>query len=162
MSEAEEACRKIQKALVERTPWEVSQGYGSFVDMHFGKIIKETTKTGRARTFGEWHIWVYCCGWRILDKNDDVLAHSESSREEIEYFLSQMRGTALTALGYDPNTGELTLPFACGLAIRTSPEDEYYKDAEYVLIFTPDKHVLSFGPNKELAYRRSDASRQFN
>jgi len=162
MTDATDAFRRIQTALINQAPWKVSQGYGSFINLHFGDVVTKRAKSGRKRTVGEWHIWIYCCGWRIFDKSSELVAHSESSREEIAHLLSQMQGTPLTALDYEQSSGMLTISFACGLTIRTFPQDENYRDAEYVLLYTPDRHVLSFGPNKELAYRSSDTSRQFN
>ena len=72
MTTISEGIRQIQEkvaSLVEKKPWRVELGVGSFVTLHFGepRVTSERTPSGETReyTFGAWHLWVYCSSWRL-------------------------------------------------------------------------------------------------
>ena len=78
--------------------WNVRQGYGSFLTFEFGNPsleireprhvpdasprARELLARRRVTVVGEWHLWIYCCGWRIACGGEE-LASWDSDEERI-------------------------------------------------------------------------------
>ncbi len=156
MNDTVEHFKRIRSILIGQKPWRVNQGWGSFVTLDFGEARREIMENGREILTGEWHLWVYCCEWEIIDQSARLLVHNESSDEEIASVLAQVQDAALTRFEYDFHSGELELGFGNGLLMKLFPDDEYYEDAEYMMIFSPQGYVLSFGPHRMVTYHPSN------
>jgi len=155
MNDTVEHFKRIRSILIGQKPWRVNQGWGSFVTLDFGEARREIMENGREILTGEWHLWVYCCEWEIIDQSAHLLVHSESSNAEIASVLAQVQEAAFTHFEYDFHSGEIELGFENGLLMTLIPNDEYYEDAEYLMIFSPGGYVLSFGPHKTVTYHPS-------
>lgn len=90
--------RAILDALIGKPVTQVQLGHGSFLTFDFGQLMQETTisKNGRVSIhwFGEWHLWVYMCAWRI-DKNDTPFVSCEDDRIIIADKVQALQGTSI-------------------------------------------------------------------
>src|SRR5688572_1134950 len=76
--------------------WGVKRGYGSFLTLEFGsahlvireprapdgdvsRSIRELFARRLVRARGRWHLWIYCCDWRV-SSNGAVVGDSTSAR----------------------------------------------------------------------------------
>jgi hypothetical protein len=107
--------------------WGVRQGHGSFLDFEFGqpalKVEEWQTKEGMRRSAhvtGEWHLWIYCCHWRVLQDGAE-LAWSESTREEIDRAAARLNGQQLSGVTVDPRNGRSSFAFDLGGVLETWP-----------------------------------------
>ena len=102
--------------LIGTPCWHVKQGYGSFLTFEFGlpnqeiSRVRETKSsvdpTSHHRTVsihGDWHLWIYCCGWRIFQEKR-FLAHHESEKKQIEIACRALDGQAIESIDVDLNT----------------------------------------------------------
>ena len=132
--------QSVQEAfapLIGKMPaWNVAQGHGSFLTMEFGTPrleIREpsvsTAKSEKVRKLaarrdvqlrGDFHLWIYCCNWRIgLD--DRVLAANESSDDAIVQATRALNGQIITSIRVDPNTAVSSFRFDLGGMLETWP-----------------------------------------
>jgi hypothetical protein len=98
--------------------WNVTLGEGSFITLEFG-ASRPTTRAGE-RQHGEWHLWVYCCAWR-LDGAEDVLAASEDMRTKLEAAVQHLNGLTLRAVDIRRPALETTLTFDGGIMLHLFP-----------------------------------------
>lgn len=154
METPREHYKRIKKLLLGKKPEQVKLGHGSFLTIDFG----EKTEKSPGKFESEWMIWIYCCQWEILDDSHNISVHCEDSPEDMALVLNQLQNSPLTELKYDPESFEISLGFANGFSIKLTPNDEYYEDAEYMMIYTPDNGVLAFGPHKTLNYYSATSS----
>lgn len=134
--------------------WQVRQGHGSFLTFEFGTprqeiepvINREPKRVGSRPTRmvtirGDWHLWIYCCGWRIA-QDGCVLATFESSRESIAAACGALNGQALSEFTFEPKHGESAFRFDLGGTLTTVP---YNTDLlEQWMLYCPDGHVLIY------------------
>jgi hypothetical protein len=134
------ALLNIYQPLVGKAPWNISLGYGSFLNFDFGEKIKE---------HGEWHLWIYCCAWKIthLDKK---LVDNEDKSTMIEPALQNFMYQKLIEIDINPSLLETTFTFENEHKLTTTTID--FEDAEAWLLFTPDNKVLSLGPGSSWSY----------
>ena len=73
-------------------------GHGSFLTIDFGKLTSTVKKLKNREvtcTFGEWHLWIYTCSWRI-DKDNKPLIASNDPRDKIAAKIQEIAGTTIT------------------------------------------------------------------
>lgn len=147
--------------------WNVQQGHGSFVTFEFGtpslKIGKVYNRNpqdpnSHARRLvyprGDWHLWVYCCEWRIA-QNGNVLAANESTRECIAHACTVLNGQALKEFVYSTEKGTSRFLFDLGGKLNTGPYDDEL--LEQWMLYCPDGSVLTYRSDGAFAYGPSDA-----
>ncbi|MBX3416288.1 MAG: hypothetical protein KF851_01695 [Pirellulaceae bacterium] len=164
--------------------WHVKKGYGSFLTFEFGTpsqeireprtvsnsspLVRELLARRCVTIHGQWHLWVYCCGWRIR-MADSELAHNESSDDEIAAACLELDGQAIQNVKCEPKFGRTRFHFDLGGVLETAP----YNDEllEQWMLYLPDGNVYtyrsdgaaSFGPGSrdmqewELGGEQSDA-----
>jgi hypothetical protein len=116
--------------------WNVQQGHGSFLTFEFGSPTQSIGKVlekreGDPRSYrrrlvtirGDWHLWIYCCGWRIA-QDGNVLANSESIRECIMSACVALNGQALVDFQVWPERGASCFKFDLGGKLVTGPYDD--------------------------------------
>ncbi len=138
--------------IIGKLVWQVRQGHGSFLTLEFGnphlevrEALPNATSVGlrdrRVTVRGDWHLWIYCCDWKIL-QGGARLAHSESDRQAIERALLRIDSQTLNAVDVDPPTGSSCFSFEHRLVLETSPYQSGSDDTW--LIYGPDRNVLTF------------------
>ena len=108
--------------------WGVKKGYGSFLTFEFGEPTLEVTeqqsleKGLRRMAFvqGQWHLWIYCCHWRVL-QDGKLLAESENENQAIDRATATLNAQKLTALSITPDEGCSTFTFDLGGSLETWP-----------------------------------------
>lgn len=129
--------------LLQQPAWGVRLGVGSFVTVEFGApVVRE------GRPHGEWHLWVYCCAWR-LETPTAVLAGSEDERPKLEEAVKNLEGRTLLSVELMAPSLQATLLFDTGLRLHLLPvtSEEY----EHWLLYLPDGNVLVIGPGSSWA-----------
>ena len=147
--------------------WQVKRGYGSFITLEFGEPhleirepkvpapewppkVRESVASRKVTVRGEWHLWVYCCSWSILD-DGKLIGTSEDNHAAIDSAISRLDGQALAMFSADSSAGS-EFAFDLGGRLSTSPYDT---DSEQWMLFQPDGHVLSFRADSSYSYSSS-------
>ncbi len=145
------AISKVQakiKPLIGRKAWGVSLGIGSFITLEFGaKIIDPRAKNW---IYGEWHLWITYCAWRLETKHR-VIASSEDDRSELQEAVQRLENHSLLSVEFTPPSWETTFTFEKGLVLRLFPI--YTTECDHWRLRTPDDNVLVIGPGTHWSYR---------
>lgn len=121
------------------TPWRVSLGHSSFLTMQFGKEVIKTLY-GKSHIYGEWHLWLQCCSWRIQAR-DRILVASGDALSVIERCLGRVTFGPLDSVRVDGTTLDLTLAFQNGIELVAFTNNRYrYTQWD---LFKPDGEVLT-------------------
>jgi hypothetical protein len=156
--------------LIGLPSWNVKQGHGSSLTFEFGDprlVIREpkqlaaTTTPAVQRIFarrrvhlhGAWHLWIYCCNWRLQLPNQDA-CHSESADWTIKSALTSLDGQQLLSVSIDAAKATSAFRFDLGGLIETWPYvSEAYtqgatadpsKGVEQWMLYTPHGQVFSY------------------
>jgi hypothetical protein len=141
--------REIFQPLYGKPCWQVHQGWGSFLTFDFGEPhldINDQSTSAHPRRYisiiGDWHLWIYCCGWRIYAK-DHELAHCESDEDTIRKATHYLNGQALLKvdISHDLNC---IFEFDLGGWVEAFPNyDAYSIDTNLFFLFEPTKYVFA-------------------
>jgi hypothetical protein len=135
--------------------WLVRRGHGSFVTFEFGEPrldvgepkqrlhvfspkVHERLATRLVAVHGAWHLWIYCCAWRLTHRGRP-LARSESRPQRIDSALAVLDGQALVSVSVDADA-RTTFTFDLGCSLLTWPYDDA---SEQWLLYEPDGRVLT-------------------
>jgi hypothetical protein len=106
---------------------------------------------------GDWHLWIYCCGWRIT-QDGRVLATFESEKESIAAACGALDGQAVCEFTFQPDRGESVFKFDLGGALITAPYDK--NPLEQWMLFCPGGYVLSYRSDGTFSHRREDTTNE--
>lgn len=133
-------------------PTRVKQGHGSFITFDFGRDVTRQVKTRNGiitSHFGEWHLWVYMCAWRI-DKTKIPVVGCEATREKISCFLSELQKRRLKEVNILNQAFDAKLVFENNMELYLF--SFYTQDQEQWMLFTPEKKVFTAGPGNQWSY----------
>lgn len=145
--------------------WGVQQGYSSFLTLEFGEpylSIRNSTQTRpdselpayrSPRLKGEWHLWIYCCGWTI-SQDDERLADYESPDPEVAAACGKLEGQMLSRVAMLPETGQSVLAFDLGGRIDTEPFDTDLLEQWH--LFGPGERCFTYRSDGSACLSRSD------
>ena len=127
--------------MLSRPAWGVKQGYGSFLTFEFGEPkleIKEgiSPKDGMRRSayvHGQWHLWIYCCHWRVLQHGTQI-AWSEDANEVIGRATTSLNGQKLLGVSVDCDAGSSTFTFDLGGLLETWPYGDDPTDEQWIIL----------------------------
>ena len=143
--------------------WGVENGWGSFLTFEFGqptlvvrepyvsdapyKRVRASAAQRLAYPRGEWHLWIYCCGWKVTVGSKvvaDWTTHVRSKRAP-----GILNGQILT--GITPLRGGRgwVFDFDLGAKLETRPYD---RSSEQWMLFEPNDRVLSVRADKKYSY----------
>lgn len=136
--------------MVGLPAWGAKQGHGSFLTFEFGQPsleVKEWQSPRKglrrsAHVHGEWHVWIYCCDWRFLQR-DQQLAWSEDGGEKIARAAAMLSGQKLMRVDVEPSQGRSTFWFDLGGVLETWPYDDASTEEQW--------HI--YGPVDVFTYR---------
>jgi hypothetical protein len=150
----------IQKAfapLIGLPAWLVRKGHASCLTFEFGqphlKIrqpIMSPSGSEQARRLlskrsisprGEWHLWIYCCHWRVLSDRNEI-AWSESPEQAIVKAARELDGLLLTKVSVDRVGRTSEFAFESETTIQMWPYDE--DDSPQWMLFTQSGDVLTY------------------
>ena len=144
--------------------WGVSRGFGSFLTLEFGSphlVIRDpmpTTAGGSARVRrllarrsvrvrGRWHLWIYCCEWRVLAKGKVVGDWTTTRR--IERAVRELNGQKLKGVTVGRRGARTHFAFDLGAELETKPYD---RTSEQWLLYEPDGRVLAWRADRKYSY----------
>lgn len=120
--------------------WGVRQGHGSFLTFEFGEpkleVSERESKRGLVRSAyvqGFWHLWIYCCHWRVFQDGAE-LAWSEDSNETIRRATATLNGQKLLAVSVDAVQGGSTFTFDLGGSLVTWPYGDDPTEEQWTVI----------------------------
>ncbi len=142
--------------------WQVEKGHASFLTMEFGEpqleIREPKSPKFRNRRLvtirGEWHLWIYCCGWNIA-QDGERLAHYEAEDETIREAAAQLDGQCLERLWLEPGTVITHFEFDLGAVLTTYPLDDD-PDMEQWILYEPSGDVLTVRADNRFCHRPGD------
>lgn len=148
--------------------WEVKKGYGSFITLEFGRPhlhvrepYKSTSESKRVREIatmrhvyvhGDWHLWIYCCNWRILD-GSRLIGSSRSANRSIDKAARFLNGQKLVKARVVPRSMRSYFHFDLGGRLETTPFD---RTRVQWLLYEPSGNVLSIRADKKYSYGPGD------
>lgn len=155
MNSGTELAHSLFQKISGIKPTRVKLGHGSFITMDFGRDIPQeiTTRNGpQTRYFGEWHLWIYMCAWRV-DKDKKPFAGSEDAREKMENCLLELANRTLKKAEILNDAFDTKLLFDEDVELYLF---SFYTDKEQWMLFTPDNKTFTAGPGCTWSYRDSD------
>jgi hypothetical protein len=144
---------RIIKPVLGHSAWNVKLGTGSFITMEFGNPVPNVGH----RTYGEWYLWIYCCGW-YLENPDDNFIGSEDPREILKTKIIILEGHRLENVIISPVAFETNFVFDSSLVLHTFPLN-FVEPCEYWKLFTPDGKVLVLGPARSWSFESRSGSK---
>lgn len=152
-ADGKQLATNILKQIIGLKPTRVELGHGSFLTFDFGRDIEEQIKTrsGELRTvsYGEWHLWVYMCAWRI-DKHQKPFIGSNDSRELISKKLRALDGKELKKVTILNSAFDTNFTFEDGFELHLFSFQ--VTDHEQWMFFTPEHKTFSAGPGSRWSY----------
>lgn len=151
------------RPMLNLPAWNAQQGHGSFLTFEFGQprlVVREWQSSKgdlrrHAYAQGQWHLWIYCCHWRITQDRQQS-AHSEDTRETIGRAVVQLAGQLLTAVNVTPQDGKSTFHFDLGGRIETWPYGDDSSDEQWMILSATD--AFSFRADGHYALGPSNRS----
>lgn len=158
---------ELFRPLIGLPCWNVKQGYRSFLTFEFGDPsleirepreapqasprVREIFARRKVTVRGQWHLWIYCCGWQIQVSGEALACH-ESADDKIAAACEKLDGQALRKVALGPNMGGTRFWFDLGGLLTTEPYDDELN--EQWMLYCPDGNVYahrsdgaaSFGP----------------
>jgi hypothetical protein len=104
-------------------------------------MIRERLVQRIVKPRGEWHLWVYCCNWRISGK-DMAECDSEDSFYNIDVAAQKLDGQRLANIFVNPSVGTSHFEFDLGGCLETRPDPP--GEEEQWLLFCPGNSVLQY------------------
>ncbi len=141
--------------LLGKNAWGVSIGHGSFLTLEFGQPVPINEQPPMIQ--GEWHLWIYCCVWR-LEEGDKILAASEDDRDKLKLAVQRLENLALQSIDLISSSWDLVLTFEHQVVLRTFAI--YSEEYQNWMLFTPDSNVLTAGPGSSWIYESRSEPRQ--
>lgn len=158
----------IAKAFSPLAPlpcWGVNRGHGSFLNFEFGEpslVVREpiVTRPGVGarvrRTLarrgvhvrGQWHLWIYCCAWRVTEGEREV--GDWSSNVRIDRSARFLNGQKLTSVALNARGSRTTFTFDLGGRMETQPYD---RRSEQWYLYEPGGKVLSWRADRHYSHQ---------
>jgi hypothetical protein len=121
--------------------WGVQQGYGSFLTFEFGepklevreRVSPEKGMRRSAHVHGQWHLWIYCCHWRVL-QHGTQLAWSEDANEVIGRATATLNGQKLLGVSIASDNERCTFAFDLGRLLETWPYGDDPTDEQWIVL----------------------------
>ena len=150
--------------------WRVTHGHGSFLTFEFGDphleirepIVPKAEVSPAERDqlmsrkvfiHGDWHLWIYCCAWRVL-RGDTLVGDSSSSRAGMEQAADFLDGQKLLQFSITTDGVRCRFDFDLGGTLETWPYDN---NSEQWLFFDGPTHkVLTLRADGYFSHHRSD------
>lgn len=151
--------------MIGHPAWGAKQGYGSFLTIEFGEPelkIKEWHSERRglqrqAYVEGQWHIWIYCCEWRV-SADSQPIAWSEDARDVIARATAILDGQKLTKISVSTSVGRSQFEFDLGGLLETWPVGDDPATEQW-FIYGPDA-VFGYRADGQFSLRPADTPRE--
>lgn len=159
---------RVFRKLYGKPCWGVKQGYGSFLTFEFGRphlVVREPIVASKSASLntrrslarrqahprGQWHLWIYCCDWKVLSHGKRV--GDDSTNVRIRRAAKFLDGQKLTRFSISSRKLECVFEFDLGGVLITKPYD---RAREQWLLYEPSGKVLVLRADGRYKYSRSD------
>jgi hypothetical protein len=158
--------------VIGKPCWLAKRGYGSFLTFEFGEPhlhIREPRESDsesealrrmharrRVQVRGDWHLWIYCCDWKISRGTERFARHS-SRDETIAAGIMELDGQILTDVDVDPLTAATTFSFDLGGQLRTKRWKNKKTPYDQWMLYAPDGNVLTWRDDAHYSWQPADA-----
>ena len=161
---------RVFQPLYDKSCWNVSSGYGSFLTLEFGDPHLVTSDPEEARpewsasmrkrharrrihVRGKWHLWIYCCQWNVFtgDKLVGDSALESSSKRRIVRGAKELDGQKLVRVEIDPAHGGSAFTFDLGSRLETAPYDT---DSDQWKLYEPSGKVFCYRADGMYSHQR--------
>jgi hypothetical protein len=160
---------EIFRSLYGKPCWNVRPGHGSFLTLEFGqphlvvrepstavpgatKKVREAVARRLVTVRGDWHLWIYCCDWKVF--KGGTLIGDSSTDARIARAGNFLDGQGLTRFTISRRDVSYVFEFDLGGKLRTRP---YNRHSEQWMLFEPSGMVLTVRADARYKYSRSDA-----
>jgi hypothetical protein len=147
---------KYFNSIINMRVSKIQLGHGSFITIDFGELLKENLRVRgniEEKFYGEYHLWIYQCVWRIVQKNV-CLAASEDKRKIIQDSLNPINGLKLISYDIDSVSTDLILKFENDILIKTF--SIFTTEMEHWLLYIKNEKVLIAGPGNSFTYKNAN------
>jgi hypothetical protein len=157
----------VTGALLGLPCWGVKRGFGTFMTLEFGDpqlhILEPITATSASATVrrrlarrrvvvhGAWHLWIYCCDWRVGSGGRRV--GDSSSPRRIDAAARVLDGQKLLGITLRPRGARTRFIFDLGAVLETRPYD---RKSEQWMLYTPTGEVLTFRADRHYSIAKAD------
>ena len=146
--------------------WNVKRGYGSFLTMEFGsqhleiRAPVETNTSPRVKRWlsrrqvtvrGDWHLWIYCCDWRLFVQGK-LIGDSTNARR-IDRAAQELNGQKFQEIRIGARGARTMFAFDLGAVLETKPFD---RQSEQWHLYEPDGHVLTWRADRTHEYGKAN------
>jgi hypothetical protein len=156
------------RKLYGKPCWNAKRGYASFITFEFGeprleirephessaasRRVRELLARRQVTLRGDWHLWIYCCDWRVSARRK--LVGGSSSDRAIQHAVAFLDGQALTEVSLNYRSCRSVFVFDLGGRLITTPCDS---DSEQWMLYEPSGKVLTLRADRMFAHEASDA-----
>lgn len=139
--------RQAFTSLLGRPIWKVRKGHGSFLTFDF-QVLPAGEPEGAAAQTDPWHLWIYCCQWRLLI-GERIAADSNAVGEDITGAAQELTGYCLLDVGSDPSRGTSRFFFERRAVLETWPyptdtAELWPSDQDQWLLYAPGNRVFTY------------------
>lgn len=155
MSKGTDLAKQLFSEIIGMKMTRSKLGYGSFITMDWGKDKVEEFKTKHGiekQIFGEWHLWIYMCAWR-LEKNGEPVIGSGDEKKAIESKIPLLTGKKLIQAQVINDSFDVFFDFEEGYRLLLFSFE--IEDSEQWLFFTQNEKVFTAGPGIKWKYNDS-------
>jgi hypothetical protein len=146
--------------------WHVKKGHGSFLTFEFGSPNQDISKVHEFKSseiqvekkrivsiHGDWHLWIYCCGWKIFQESR-LLSHDESDSEKIKIACSALDGQKIEDIEVELKSMNTRFSFDLGGYLETNPYSDEIDTQWY--LYCPRGKVFDFRSDGYYSYEKGN------
>lgn len=155
MSEGTKLAEQLFSQIIGMKTTRAKLGYGSFITIDWGKDITEKFKTKRGiekQIFGEWHLWIYMCAWR-LERNNKPIVGANDERELISKHIAILSGKILSHVTIKNDSFDTVLQFEDNFQLLLFSFG--VEDDEQWMLYTSENKTFAAGPGTSWKYEDS-------
>ena len=127
--------------------WQIKKGHGSFVTMDFGDKIKKIRKDGSEYFSGQYHLWIYNCGW-TLKKNEEIYLSSDLIDSDNSVKLNDLEGMHLLHIHIESGKGRVSIKLSGGFVFELFPEKDSDPEDDFFIFYDKTVATLSYSPKE--------------
>ncbi|NJB36627.1 hypothetical protein [Croceivirga sp. JEA036] len=166
----EKEIQDILLPIIGQFVWGVKQGYGSFLNLEFGKPITEFSRIHKPKgenkfpfnefesrhvtIKGEHSFFICMSNWKIYAKGN-ILAHDESERDEIKFALGFINGQKLNSILINTKENITELEFDLGGILVISGKNYADEINEMWNFYTESEKVLTYRNDRKATYGKA-------
>lgn len=158
---------RLFKSLARLPCWGLVVGGATSLRLEFGEphlVIREpieprpgvppraraVLRRRNVRPVGEWHLWIYECHWKVLDRGRP--RGNSTSRRSMQRAASFLQGQKLTGIEIAPRSARTAFRFDLGAELIVWPIE---KLSEMWMLFTPTGRLLMLRADRQYAYDKA-------